>query len=645
MLLSKPSVTTGTISDYESNDKQTEFGPPQQRRESSVAKQNNPPYRLLLIAGILAILLLFSLRGWQVYLAAEEQAMAEGRDLAEETLVLQIELLSGVLEKYRMLPPLMARQPKIHALFKQAIGRDLAHNNKEKRLYYADFPVDGLRAELLELVHLSGAKDVAFYGFDGQLLISGRHLFRGNLTNFAESLVSGPIQGRLGRALVKSNAGVVSYAFSSAVKSAGELLGIIVFFVDLEPIEQTWALSRLPITVFDDSNIIVLSNRQDFLGKNQESIRQLRNERVFYRVGKKWQRRVVATREIPRLNWRMEVISELPGLKERRQSALLSTLIVALIVATIYIFAVKKRQSQFLANRRIQENAVRLERLVDQRTRALSDTNLNLQQEVEERKQAEAKLVTTQKELVHAAKLAVIGQMSTTLSHEFNQPLAAVRTYAENAEKLQTMEKYDAVAENLSRIITQVDRMGDLSKTLMSFARKPDTKMIPLKIRLCLDEAFMLVSPRAKKLNVRLEDHADCADIWVLGVQVQIIQVMVNILSNAIDAVSGIGQADSQPKPEPQGRVQVNCEQSNGIATITIHDNGPGVPVQRRETIFEPFYTTKQSGLGLGIGLSVVSGILKDMQGSIAIDSSPLGGALVRVSLLATEEKSPAPLG
>jgi two-component system C4-dicarboxylate transport sensor histidine kinase DctB len=597
---------------------------------------NDHPYTTVLGIGLLVIVLVFSFIGWRAYTNAEQDAIAEGKKLAEETLALQIELLSGVLEKYRMLPPLMARQPKIHDLFNQALQLSTKANSLGPPFPLADPVAEQLRPELLELAHLSGAKDVAFYDLNGGLLISGRSLFRGNLANFSNDLLEAPLQGRLGRALVTSNGGVISYAFASVVKEAGTLLGIIVFYVDLEPIEQTWALSRLPIAVFDQNNNIVLSNQYELLGKNLESIRQLRGERIYFLLGQQWLRRVEAIKDIPRLKWRMEVISELPGLRERQNSALLSTLVLAIVIGIIYFFVVRRRESQYLSHRRVRDNAERLERLVKQRTRDLSDTNANLQQEVEERKQTEAKLVTTQKELVHAAKLAVIGQMSTTLSHEFNQPLAAVRTYAENAGKLQTMEKFESVAENLSRIIAQVDRMGDLSKTLMSFSRKPEAHSKPLPVRLCIDEALMLVMPRAKKLQVTIEDCTVGDDIWIMGVQVQVTQVLINIINNALDAVAGVGQTEPLLSGKAAGKVQLTCRQQHDIVTIEVHDNGPGIPLAQRETIFEPFFTTKASGFGLGIGLSVVSGIVKDLHGTISVSDSALGGALVTVTLVAT---------
>jgi len=631
---------------------------------SETSQPTSPPYRALMITGLVVIFAFFSLIGWQAYINAEREAIAEGEELAEETLALQIELLSGVLEKYRMLPPLMARQPKIHRLFKTAINAKATTIVEHEVPTTLDLDTDILRPELLELVHLSGAKDVGFYDLNGNPLTSGRHLFRGNLADFDGSLLVAPLQGRLGRALVTSTGGVISYAFASIVKEAGSALGIIVFFVDLEPIEQTWALSRLPIAVFDEQNVIVISNRRELLGQNLQTIRRVRGERIFYNLDQRWRRRVEAVKEIPRLNWRMEVISELPGLRERQNSALSSTLLLAIAVAALYVVLVRRRQSQYLSNLRVQENAIRLERLVKQRTRDLSASNTHLQQEVEERKQAEAKLVTTQKELVHTAKLAVIGQMSTTLSHEFNQPLAAVRTYAENASKLQSMEKFDAVSENLSRIISQVDRMGVLSKTLMSFARKPEAEVKPVPLRLCLDEVLMILCPRAKKLQIIIEDLADCDDLWVLGVQVQVTQVLINVINNALDAVAGLGQAELS-RSHQQGRVQISCslasqpDQKSGLdqskiseqnqnlshetpkdpnyVIIGIHDNGPGIPNHQRETIFEPFFTTKTSGFGLGIGLSVVSGIVNDLHGKIWVDDSPLGGALISLALVATE--------
>ena len=137
------------------------------------------------------------------------------------------------------------------------------------------------------------------------------------------------------------------------------------------------------------------------------------------------------------------------------------------------------------------------------RTRALSITNRSLSHEVEVRREAEERLRKYQDELIQTAKLAALGQMSTALSHEYNQPLAAIRSYADNALRFLDRGMTSEVSGNLTRINGLVDRMAELSRTLLSFSRKPGATIGPVPLGTVIDEALLLARPRARGRGCR----------------------------------------------------------------------------------------------------------------------------------------------
>ena len=266
-----------------------------------------------------------------------------------------------------------------------------------------------------------------------------------------------------------------------------------------------------------------------------------------------------------------------------------------------------------------------------ERTADLSKTNQHLAAEVRERTQAEATLRQTQADLVQAGKLAALGQMSTALSHEFNQPLAAIRTYAENAnaflERGQT-EKADA---NLHRIARLTERMAQLSKHLTAFARKPKDTTEPTSVRAALSEATELLRARLDRSDVTLQIEG-IEDLIVTGGLVRLQHVFINLIGNAIDA--------TEQTENP--RITITLRNHEGQAEIIVKDNGTGFDNDAAEKLFDPFFTSKEPGKGLGLGLSITFNIVRDFGGSIRAENIVGGGARFVVSLVLVETRAEA---
>ena len=537
----------------------------------------------------------------------ERDAKEQARKSADETLNVQIESLNGLLNKFRSLPPILSRQQDVINLFRPNFSRDK------------------IRDKLTQLAYFSGARDVALYSLDGGYYASAREVFPTSLraSKDSEQLLIAPTESRLGRATLLFETGDRLYGFSSLVGGVNQPVGIVVFFVDLSTIENAWALSRLPIFVTNQDEQIILSNVAEWRGKYLKDaiVIETASPQVYFENELRDAEPIV--KPLTLLEWDIHVLGLTPTLNKTKRYAVLLSFLVTVTVALALILFVRRRDAAIQAERLERANALRLERLVQRRTRDLNDSNISLQKEIDERKLAEERLIKAQEEVVRAAKLAAIGRMSATLSHEYNQPLAAIGTYAENAEKFLELQKPDRASENLGFIRQQVERMGALSRTLLGFARKPDSESHPVSLHAVIDESVLLCSPRARKSTVELQIEKPTHPLFVLGGKIRLTQVFVNLITNAIDATASRDDAI----------VRLRVSESNNQVIVEVADNGSGIDPEIAQQIFEPFFTTKEAGVGLGIGLSIVSDLVREFGGTIAVSDSDLGGASFRVSL------------
>ncbi len=579
-------------------------------------------YASLELAVILATALLGLAVAWVSQSIVADRAQRAVVATAREALALQAETLAGVLEKYRVLPPLLSRRKDVIALFSpvgQAAG--------------------GLAAQemALEIASYSGAMDVAFADASGRVFASARGIFDNSRLNEA-ALLEAARQGRLGRESLSPQERERAYVFASAVRRDNALIGVIAIYIRMDQIEQTWALSANPITVTDAAGFVFISNRPDW--QSRRLFGRPGDNPVFRDEGSAEDRTVLASagsdlsylaasRPLPLMGWTLHVLVDRGAVSSARLSAVLIAVLATLLAGSFAFLFVKRREATELRQLRAEASAQRLENLVRERTADLTQVNAALAHEVRERTEAEEKLRKTQAELIQAAKLAALGQMSATLSHEYNQPLAAIRTYADNATQLLERGKAQAAAEAMGRIAGLVDRMSELSRTLLSFARKPGTSVEDVLIAPVLDEALMLAGPRARKAGVTIRQEGALAGVAVRGGHVRLTQVVVNLVNNAVDALTGIGSKAAVDKPE----IVVRLGRVGSRIALSVEDNGPGIPEEVRERMFEPFYSTKGVGEGLGIGLSIVYNIVREFDGSVSVTDAPGGGAVVTVLL------------
>lgn len=236
----------------------------------------------------------------------------------------------------------------------------------------------------------------------------------------------------------------------------------------------------------------------------------------------------------------------------------------------------------------------------------------------------ERRLQELQSELVHVSRLTAMGEMASSLAHELNQPLAAITSYLKGSVTLLARDQPDLgrLSEALDKAADQALRAGDIIKRLREFVAKGETERTledPAKL---MEEAsaLALVGARQKGFHVSLKFARDLGLAIVDKVQVQ--QVALNLIRNAMDAMEGGDRRELTIRVAPA---------DDRMVRISVADSGPGVSPAVRERLFQPFVTTKASGMG--VGLSICRTIVEAQGGRIWVEDNPEGGAIFSFTL------------
>ena len=557
----------------------------------------------------------------------------------QTTLRLAVAALDGNMRRFEPLPALIAD----HAGIKVLVG---------------DPANEGLRAEanryLKEINTLLESSDVYVMAPNGDTIAASN--YDGPLSFVGENFSYRPyfqdaMAGRSGRFFALGTTSLKrGYYFSAPVRIGGEIRGVVVFKVDLDAIEASWRGGEHTIIVNDPEGIIFMSGRPDWLyagllpltperlARTAESrryanatLRELpaspgrldEHGLMTVRDDGGSTEYLVLSAEMPGAGWTVSVLADTASAYRQTYVSVAAALLV-LGLAALLAAIVAQRRARLAERMELQRSAqAELERRVAERTADLALVNRRLETEVGERRATELQLRQTQSDLVQAGKLAALGQMSAALSHEFNQPLAAVKTYADNAVVLIERDRIVEAKDNVVRISALTDRMASISRHLRNFARKPNEKLGPVDLAEVVSDTAEIVAWRLKAADATLTVDLGPAPLTVRGGAVRLQQVLVNIVSNAADAVEGLENR----------RIELAARRKSGRVTITVRDHGPGVPPAIGERIFDPFFTTKGVGKGLGLGLSISYNIVKDFGGSLSVTNDPAGGAVFVIEL------------
>lgn len=445
------------------------------------------------------------------------------------------------------------------------------------------------------------------------------------------------------------------YYFSYGIYDGGSMLGVAALKVELDKLEKTWGRADEKVAVVDENGVIFLTSVPDWEFKTLRPLSPQTREQLAatrqYHAGSLASldmtevRRfpdgtsivqfageakggdsgnflqpsyLLRSRSIPGTQWRLMALSNIAPIHARASNAAIAAALVMGFLAILGLYLQQRRRAiaqSLAASAALQRAHDELERKVAARTQALSDANRHLHIEIAERKRAEEELKATLDELVQAGKMAALGQMAASITHELNQPLAALRTLADNAAVFLQRGRQGDAQENLALIGQLIARMGKITGQLKKFARKSPSLLKPTSISVAISDACFLLEQRLRQEHVEL-NVAVPEDACALCDGNRLEQVLVNLMSNAIDAMAQTGER----------RLEVKVAVGEWVS-IMVMDSGPGIPPHVMPRLFEPFFTTKEQRSGLGLGLAISAAIMRDFGGSLRAYNRPGGGA------------------
>ncbi|MEI4194645.1 ATP-binding protein [Roseovarius sp. E0-M6] len=431
--------------------------------------------------------------------------------------------------------------------------------------------------------------------------------------------------------VLQRETGRYDFYYSRRIESQGSLVGVILVEVDLAKFERAWAGISDAVLVTDSEGRIILSTeprwrglteaealaRQTPLGAIERAIQAtadwtalpadayLRGEAVMRVEGR------VAFR-----GWRIASFTNYASVREK---------VNGFLALEIMGFAIFLALAFYFLNRKTAVRAA----LFQRESAELRALNARLQREIAERERVQENLAVAEQTLAQSSKLAALGEMSAAVSHELNQPLAAMKTYLAGARLLLNRNRPDEALSSFQRIDDLIGRMGAITRQLKSYARNGGDQFAPVNMADAINSALGLMEPQLRQRHVRITRTLPDHPVMVMGDRVRIEQVMINLLRNAMDATQGVEDA----------RIDLLLA-AGETATLTVRDNGHGI--QDIDNLFEPFYTTKAPGDGVGLGLAISSGIVNDLGGRLTARNAADGGAVFEMQLPILPEETRA---
>lgn len=543
--------------------------------------------------------------GWFGYMSALDQLEQRGRS----DLALASDRLTGELGRYRELAVLLADHPVVAAT--------LAGDR-------------GDAADLLrETADKTGSLDILVVSQMGRELASASG--SGAENHASQPYFARASDGAIGLYhLVHDRYGQRTFLFAAPVFSdAGPVSGAVIVVVNIDAVEAVWRGARPTVFFTDELGVAFISNRSELLFMARDLVDPPRTSTVDYNADilRPFMTHTVQNQQ-GRAVWSVE------GQRYVPRTALHLTLPLPVIqmtgealmdVAPARTFA--RLQAGAAAAICLAFGAMLF--LATERRRTLADANIRLEAAVEART---AELTKAQSDLVQAGKLSALGQMSAGISHELNQPLMAIRSYAENAEAFLERGKTDIAGQNLGRIAELARRMGRIIRNLRAFAKQESEGMTDVDLAGVIAAVLEITQARARAGGVDIIWDAPETPITVRGGEVRLQQVVLNLVTNAMDAMEG--QTFTQ-------RIEIDTDRSGARVDLYVRDTGPGLSEPDR--IFDPFYSTKQvtsDGTGqdgMGLGLSISYGLVQSFGGIIRGRNHPAGGAVFTVTLDAAD--------
>ncbi|NKN33485.1 sensor histidine kinase [Marichromatium bheemlicum] len=578
---------------------------------------------------------------WGLARWAYHDGVARLAEQARTDLDLYVVHLQGLLAKYEPLPELLATNPRLTEFLRAPGGRE---------------SIVALNHYLETVNRISDATDTYLMDAEGLTIAASNwnaeRPFVGRDFSF-RPYFHDAMEGELGRYFALGTTSKRrGYYFAYPVREGREILGAVVVKIDVTEAERRWAKSGHIFLVTDPDGVIFISTEpaqrfhtlhpldpevrhrirasNRYLDATLEplelSVRKTTVDGALVRLGPPapWPEPpsyLLQSRAMQHAGWQVHVLSDTGAVM--RDSLKLTALAGALLAVTaLGVALLLQRQRSRRAHAALTERAratlerinLELEARVATRTAELTRTNRRLRAEVDERLRAEQALRETQQALIQSAKLATLGQMSASINHELNQPLAAIRTYADNGRLLLAKGRHPEVEANLGQILALTERMAKIGSQFKLFARKTSGELTPLPLAAVIEGATRIITPMLARCHGELVAHVP-EHLQVRANDVLLQQVIVNLLGNACQAI-----AEAE-----QRRIEIDARREGDTVVTWVRDTGPGIPESDLAVIFEPFFTTKAAGDGLGLGLAISSRITTEMGGALVAKPAPEG--------------------
>lgn len=573
---------------------------------------------LVILALLLAPLL------WPLQYFAERYYSEQLAEQNRQTLDLYVANLLGTLRRYEELPQILGGLPVLRQALQQP-GDPLLQNIANEAL--ADIR-RRTGADVIYLLQPDGTTQVASNWAQADSFVHRNFAFR---PYYREAM-----QGRLARFFGLGTTSIKrGYYFASAVKEGSRIIGVLVVKVDLEHIERLWGNSPEQLLVIDNYGVVILSSREDWRFHASRPLSAAERDEIHANIPypvqdpkplrlqqSAW---LSQSRTLPETGWTVSIYAPRTLIERPVRSVLLiggATLLALLLLLTLLTLS----RRHYLDRIALEAEAKRqLEERVLERTRELENANAQLQQEVHEREQAQRELMRAQDEVVQAGKLTALGTMSASISHELNQPLAAIRSYADNARVLLDHQRTEDARGNLEQISDLTTRMASIIAHLKAYARGARRAPENVQLQPAIEDALSMLASRRRAMNVELLRDVPDAPLWVQAGETRLRQILGNLLTNALDALA---------EKAPPRRLWVIASQDQHGVTLTLRDNGPGFSEDALAHAHEPFFTTKTTAKGLGLGLAICDNLLRALGGRLEMGNHLEGGAVVRLHLL-----------
>ncbi len=504
-----------------------------------------------------------------------------------------------------------------HAIVPQLLSRDQALISA---LQSQDFSLSTQR--LISFVDEIGAASITLMDKDGRTVAATDRIRIGEVYRNAPYFVEAIRANSTVFSVIPREVRGYQFTYSRRLVDSSGTLGVIMVEVDLQKFERAWAGISDAVMVADSTGTVVMATEARWRGLSEtEALKEQTPEGAIQRAIRAtadWtalptdvylQGEAVMRLEtrVPFQGWRMMSYTTYDSIREQVNAVIALEIMGFAILLALAFYALSRKTALRMA-------------LFQRESAELRVLNTRLQREIAERERVQETLAVAEQSLAQSSKLAALGEMSAAVSHELNQPLAAMKTYLAGARLLLQRNRPEEALSSFGRIDDLIERMGAITRQLKSYARKGGVAFSPVNMGDALASSLSMMEPQLRQRHVQITRILPDDPVYVMADRMRLEQVMVNLLRNALDATKSV--------EDPEVEIILAAGET---ATLAVRDNGGGI--QDFDNLFEPFYTTKQPGDGVGLGLAISSGIVNDLGGRLTARNSEAGGAVFEIQL------------